>query len=185
MELSPIQPLVNGGLIILTAAILAVIGQRFRVPSILTYLLAGILLGPLLAWVKIDASLALISELGIALLLFLVGIELSFAKIKDLSRVAILLGGLQIPLTAASGFILASLVGFDWLDAIFLGATVTFSSTVVVMKLLDEKGATNRLYARVAIALFLAQDIVIILALTAMSGIDASKISLILKMLLR
>jgi Kef-type K+ transport system membrane component KefB len=174
MELSPIQPLVNGGLIILTAAILAVIGQRFRVPSILTYLLAGILLGPLLAWVKIDASLALISELGIALLLFLVGIELSFAKIKDLSRVAILLGSLQIPLTAASGFILASLVGFDWLDAIFLGATVTFSSTVVVMKLLDEKGATNRLYARVAIALFLAQDIVIILALTAMSGIDAS-----------
>ena len=56
----------------------------------------------------------------------------------------------------------------------FLGATVTFSSTVVVMKLLDEKGATNRLYARVAIALFLAQDIVIILALTAMGGLDAS-----------
>lgn len=168
------QPFINGGLIILTAATLAVIGQRFRVPSILSYLLAGILLGPLLAWVKIDASLTLISELGIALLLFLVGIELSFAKIKDLSRVAILLGGLQIPLTAVCGFLLASLLGFNWVDAIFLGATVTFSSTVVVMKLLDEKGATDRLYARVAIALFLAQDIVIILALTAMSGLDAS-----------
>lgn len=174
MDLAPMQPLINSGLIILTAALLAVIGQRLRVPSILSYLLAGILLGPLLEWVKIDASLRLISELGIALLLFLVGIELSFAKIKDLSRVALLLGGLQIPLTAAFGYLLACLVGFDWLNAVFLGATVTFSSTVVVMKLLDEKGATNRLYARVAIALFLAQDIVIILALTAMTGFDAS-----------
>jgi Kef-type K+ transport system membrane component KefB len=174
MDIAPMQPLINGGLIILTAAILAVIGHRFRVPSILSYLLAGILLGPLLSWVKIDSSLTLISELGIALLLFLVGIELSFAKIKDLSRVALFLGGLQIPLTAACGYLLACLVGFDWINALFLGATVTFSSTVVVMKLLDEKGATNCLYARVAIALFLAQDIVIILILTAMGGLDAS-----------
>ena len=71
MDIAPMQPLINGGLIILTAAILAVIGHRFRVPSILSYLLAGILLGPLLSWVKIDSSLTLISELGIALLYFL------------------------------------------------------------------------------------------------------------------
>ena len=106
----------NGGLIILTAAILAVIGQRFRVPSILSYLLAGILLGPLLDWVKIDTSLTLISELGIALLLFLVGIELSFEKIKDLSRVSFLLVGLQIPLTAVYGYLLDSLEGFDLMN---------------------------------------------------------------------
>ena len=61
------------------------------------------------------------------------------------------------------------------IEAIFLGGTVTFSSTVVVIKLLDQKGVMNRLYARISVALFLAQDIVVIGALTVLTGFGGSE----------
>ena len=175
MEAPDLQLLLHLGLIIITAAAFALLGKLIRMPSIVGYILAGMVLGPWLNLVQLDQSLALISELGIALLLFLVGIELSLQKIKDLGRVAFVLGGLQVLLTAAGGFAVALLMDFSIAEAIFLGATVTFSSTVVVIKLLDQKGATNRLYARIAIALFLAQDIVVIVGLTILSGLGSGE----------
>lgn len=117
----------------------------------------------------------LISELGIALLLFLVGLELSLQKIKDLGRVALMLGGLQVLLTSISGFFISVWMGFGVMEAIFLAATVTFSSTVVVIKLLDQKRATGRLFGRIAISLFLAQDMVVIVGLTILSGFGAGE----------
>lgn len=101
--------------------------------------------------------------------------ELSFAKVKDLGRVALILGGIQVLLTAAGGMLVAHFMGFGPMEALFLGGTVTFSSTVVVIKLLDQKGAMNRLYARISIALFLAQDIVVIAALTVLTGFGGSE----------
>ncbi|MFT4901545.1 MAG: Kef-type K+ transport system membrane component KefB [Lentimonas sp.] len=167
--------LLNLGFIVITAAVFALLGKLIRMPSIVGYILAGMVLGPWLNLVELDHSLALISELGIALLLFLVGIELSLQKIKDLGRVAFVLGGLQVLLTAIGGYSVALLMDFTPVEALFLGATVTFSSTVVVIKLLDQKGATNRLYARIAIALFLAQDIVVIIGLTILSGLGSGE----------
>ncbi|MFO8027706.1 MAG: cation:proton antiporter [Opitutales bacterium] len=163
--------LLDLGFIVIGAAAFAFLGKLVRMPSIVAYILAGIVLGPVLGLVAIDHSLELISELGIALLLFLVGLELSLQKIKDLGGVGLTLGGLQMCLTAAGGFAVASLLGFAPVAATFLAATVTFSSTVVVIKLLDQKGVTNRLYARISIALFLAQDIVVVVALTILSGL--------------
>jgi Kef-type K+ transport system membrane component KefB len=142
-------------------------------PSIVAYIIAGIVLGPGLGIVQLDHSLELISELGIALLLFLVGLELSLQKIKDLGRVAIILGGLQVPMTAAGAYVISTLMGFSVMECVFLAATVTFSSTVVVIKLLDQKGATSRLFGRIAISLFLAQDIVVIIGLTILSGLGS------------
>ncbi len=166
-----IHLLLNLGFIVITAAGFAFLGKLIKMPSIVGYILAGMVLGPGFHLVELDHSLELISELGIALLLFLVGIELSLQKIKDLGSVGMILGGLQVLLTALAGFTMATLIGFNPAEAIFIGATVTFSSTVVVIKLLDQKGVTNRLYARIAIALFLAQDIVVIVGLTILSGL--------------
>lgn len=167
--------LLNLGFIVTTAAVFAFLGKLIRMPSIVGYILAGMLLGPFLHVVELDHSLELISELGIALLLFLVGVELSLQKIKDLGSVALMLGGLQVLFTALGGFAVATALGFSPIESVFLGATVTFSSTVVVIKLLDQKGATDRLYARIAIALFLAQDIVVIIALTILSGLSGGE----------
>lgn len=165
----------NLGFIVITAALFAFLGKLIRMPSIVAYIVAGIVLGPALHLVEIDHSLELITELGIALLLFLVGLELSLDKIKNLGKVAIILGGAQVAITATGGFLLAAYLRFGLFEAIFLACTVTFSSTVVVIKLLDQKGAMDRLYARLSIALFLAQDIVVIILLTVLSGIGGGE----------
>ncbi|MDQ8194384.1 cation:proton antiporter [Coraliomargarita sp. SDUM461004] len=167
--------LLNLGFIVITAAVFAFLGKLVKMPSIVAYILAGMVLGPGLGIVQLDHSLELISELGIALLLFLVGLELSLQKIKDLGRVALILGGLQVVFTASGGFLISLLMGFGLMEAVFLAATVTFSSTVVVIKLLDQKGATGRLFGRIAISLFLAQDIVVIIGLTILSGLGSGE----------
>ena len=164
--------LLDLGYIILAAAFFAFLGKKIHMPSLVGYLLAGLLLGPGLNLVEIGHSLELIAEMGIALLLFLVGIELSLGKIKDLGRAAALLSFFQVSLTASCGFLVAQLLGFEWLPSLFIAATVTFSSTVVVIKLLDQKGHMHRRYARLSVGLFLGQDIVVILALTILSGLE-------------
>ena len=173
MHASELTLLLNLGFIVITAAGFAFLGKLVKMPSIVAYIIAGIVLGPGLGIVQLDHSLELISELGIALLLFLVGLELSLQKIKDLGRVAIILGGLQVPMTAAGAYVISTLMGFSVVECVFLAATVTFSSTVVVIKLLDQKGATSRLFGRIAISLFLAQDIVVIIGLTILSGLGS------------
>ena len=173
MHASELTLLLNIGFIVITAAGFAFLGKLVKMPSIVAYIIAGIVLGPGLGIVHLDHSLELISELGIALLLFLVGLELSLQKIKDLGRAAIILGGLQVSMTAAGAYVISTLMGFSVMECVFLAATVTFSSTVVVIKLLDQKGATSRLFGRIAISLFLAQDIVVIIGLTILSGLGS------------
>lgn len=172
---SDLQLLTDLGFIVIVAAVFAFAGKLVRMPTIVCYILAGIVLGPTFHLVELDHSLELISELGIALLLFLVGLELSLEKIKDLGRVALILGSSQVLLTATSGYLLAQFMGFGTLESLFLGAAVTFSSTVVVIKLLDQKGVMQQLYARISIALFLAQDIIVIAALTLLSSFDGAE----------
>ena len=167
--------LLDLGFIVVTAALFAFLGKLIKMPSIVAYILAGMALGPVFGVVELDHSLELISELGIALLLFLVGLELSLQKIKDLGRVAFILGGLQVLLTSVGGFGIATLMGFGLIESVFLAATVTFSSTVVVIKLFDQKGVTRRLFGRIAISLFLAQDIVVIIGLTILSGLGSGE----------
>ena len=175
MEPNDFTLLLDLGFIVITAATFALLGKFIKMPSIVAYITAGIFLGPYLRIVELSHSLELISELGIGLLLFLVGIELNFNKIKNLGQAALILGGLQILLTSISGFLLAKFMGFEPMAALFLATTVTFSSTVVVIKLLDQKGATSQLFGRIAISLFLAQDIVIILAMTLLSGLRTNQ----------
>lgn len=175
MQATELTLLLDLGLIVVTAAVFAFLGKLVKMPSIVAYITAGIVLGPCFRIVELNHSLELISELGIALLLFLVGLELSLQKIKDLGRVALILGSLQVLFTSLAGFFISRLIGFAPLEAVFLAATVTFSSTVVVIKLLDQKGATGRLFGRITISLLLAQDIVIIIALTLLSGIGSGQ----------
>jgi Kef-type K+ transport system membrane component KefB len=174
MHVTELTLLLNLGFIVITAAVFAFLGKLVKMPSIVAYIIAGMALGPGLGIVQLDHSLELISELGIALLLFLVGLELSLQKIKDLGRVAMILGGLQVPMTAVGAYAISTLMGFGKMECVFLAATVTFSSTVVVIKLLDQKGATSRLFGRIAISLFLAQDIVVIIGLTILSGLGSA-----------
>ena len=166
------------GIIAVCAAILVAVGRIVRMPAIVVYLLCGILLGPVLGWVKLGEGLGLVSETGIALLLFLVGLELSVSKVRDVGKVALMGGFLQVILTAALGFGLSMWLGFGLVEATFLAMALTFSSTVVVVKLLDEKGEIESLYGRIAVGVLLVQDLVVIALLTFLAGMSGGNVGL-------
>lgn len=161
------------GIIISAAAFFALVGRVARIPTIVLYIFAGLMLGPLTGLVEVTTELEQISELGIALLLFLVGLELSFDRIRDVGKVAVGAGLGQVAFTALGGFILCWLLGFSVMEAVFLAIALTFSSTVVVVKLLDQKGDLNTLYGRIAVGIFLVQDLVVIVVLTFLTGLGA------------
>ena len=161
------------GVIIGTAALIALLAARLRVPSIIAYIAAGLVLGPLTALLRATDSVALIAETGIVLLLFLVGLELSLEKIRDVGRVAIVAGLGQVVFTAAGGFLLTLLLGFEVVPALVIAVALTFSSTVVVVKVLTQKGELDTLYGRIAVGIFLVQDLVVIIALTLLPGLAA------------
>lgn len=160
------------GIIAVSAAILVALGRAVRMPAIVVYLLCGVLLGPVLGWVEMGEGLGLVSETGITLLLFLVGLELSVSKVRDVGKVALLGGFLQVAVTVAIGFALSMGLGFGLIEAVFLAMALTFSSTVVVVKLLDEKGEIESLYGRIAVGVLLVQDLVVIVLLTFLAGIS-------------
>lgn len=168
----PVESFIDDlGIIVVGAAIVAFLARRIGMPSIVAYLLAGLFLGPLTGLVEMSESLGLLSEIGIALLLFLVGLELSLDKIRDVGRVAVVAGIGQVVFTALGGLVLCYLLGFPLLESVFLSVALTFSSTVVVVKLLDEKGELDHLYGRIAVGIFLVQDLVAIVILTFLAGI--------------
>ena len=159
------------GVILVSAAGLALLARLARIPTIIAYIVTGLVLGPVTGLVEVSEPLELTSELGIALLLFLVGLELSFDKVKGVGKVALAAGLGQVAFTAAGGFALALVMGFSALDAIFLATALTFSSTVVVVKLLGEKRELDSLYGRIAVGIFLVQDLVAIVFLTVLAGL--------------
>ncbi len=163
------------GWIVVGALVVVLVAERLKVPSIVAYILAGLLLGPALGLVEMTHAVDLIAEFGIALLLFVVGLELSLDKIKDVGKVAVAAGIGQVVFTASGGFVLAWGLGFETIEAIFLAVALTFSSTVVVVKLLDQKGDLDSVYGRIAVGIFLVQDLVVVAALTVLAGMAGAE----------
>lgn len=159
------------GIILIAGTIFALLFRRLMVPTIVTYLIAGLFLGPITGVVEVTHTLEVISEFGVALLLFLVGLELSLDKIRDVGPVAVAAGLGQVVFTAAGGFVIAWALGFTVMESIFLAVALTFSSTVVVVKLLEEKKDLDSLYGRIAVGIFLVQDLVVIVVLTFLAGL--------------
>ena len=158
------------GLILVASAVFVLLTRRVRAPTIVAYILAGLVLGPATRLLGAAEPIELIAEIGIVLLLFLVGLELSLDKVRDVGRTAVIAGIGQIVLTTAGGFGIAVLLRFDAVAALFIGLALTFSSTVVVVKLLGQKDELDTLYGRIAVGIFLVQDVVVIMALTFLAG---------------
>jgi Kef-type K+ transport system membrane component KefB len=160
------------GFILLTAAIAVVLLRAIRVPTIVAYMAAGLVLGPVAGVLTVTESVHLIAEVGIALLLFLVGLELSLDKIRGVGRVALIVGGIQMAATAFAGWLVATLFGLPLGTALVIALSVTFSSTVVVVKLLGEKRDLGAMYGRISVGILLVQDIAVAIALTLFAGLQ-------------
>jgi len=158
-----------------TAAVIVPLVRRSGISPVLGYLGAGALLGPLalggfvkkmpaLYWFTItDAgSVAGIAQLGIVFLLFMVGLELSYQRLATMRRLVLGLGGLQVLVTSALIAALAVWAGLDTTGAIVLGASVSLSSTAIVLELLSNQGRLSGSVGRASFAVLLAQDIAVI-----------------------
>ena len=156
--------------------ILVVLGVSFitrilKQPLIIGYIIAGIIVGPIFLNLLRDSELIrAFSEIGIALLLFIVGLHLSPKVIKDFGKVSLVTGLGQIIFTSLIGFAIAIFLGFSWIASIYIAIALTFSSTIIIMKLLSDKDALEKLYGKISIGFLLVQDIVAIIILIAVSS---------------
>lgn len=162
-------------LALILAGAIAVIVSFFKQPSILAYILTGLILGPLgLSKLSEGDSLKGLSEIGVTLLLFMVGLELDVTELKKIGKTASIAGVLQILVTTLLGFTIAKFLGFDSLKSIYLGLALTFSSTIIVVKLLSEKKDLQSLYGKLAVGIFVIQDIVAIFILVFLQGLNST-----------
>jgi Kef-type K+ transport system membrane component KefB len=155
------------GSIIILATLFAWFSRFFKQPLIPAYILAGILLGPIgFGIVQDEEIIKALSEMGIVFLLFIVGLEVDLNKLKTVGWVSSLGGIIQVLLTFVMGFLISKLIGFSDLVSIYAGLIFAFSSTMVVIKLLSDKGRINTLHGRIIIGILIIQDIFAIVALT-------------------
>src|SRR3989338_4619358 len=128
------------GIIIVIATVIAALARLFRQPLIPSYILTGIILGPFGLRLVTDIELIkTLSEIGIAFLLFVVGLEIDFKRLKNVGHIATLGALTRSVILFTIGFIAAALMGFLTLDATYLALMIAFSSTTVVIKVLSDK----------------------------------------------
>ncbi len=170
------QPLfLDVSVIIITATIFGIVARWLKQPVILAYVIAGFILGPAVSGYLVEPEfINNLSSFGIALLLFLVGLELDLRKISHIGRVSLALGFGQVVFTAALGFLIVRLFGYSLIPSAYIAIALTFSSTIIVVKLLSEQNALESLYGRIALGMLLVQDLLAIVALILLSGFSQS-----------
>ncbi|MBS3149392.1 cation:proton antiporter [Candidatus Woesearchaeota archaeon] len=164
--------LLNISIILLVATVIAVLAKLLKQPSILAYIITGIILGPL--FLKITGpseTIKLFSEIGIAFLLFIVGLSLNFSTLKKTGKTSIIMGVFQIIITTIFGFLLSKALGFSNITSIYISLAITFSSTIIIIKLLSDKNEIDTLYGKILVGLLLVQDFVAIISLIFITSI--------------
>jgi len=151
-------------IIVVAALIGALIAQRIRQPLILGYILAGIVVGPYTGGVTVGDihEIELLAEIGVALLLFALGLEFSLSELKSVRNIALFGTPVQILLTIGFGFFLGKYLGLSTGHALWLGALISLSSTMVTLKTLMSRGLVGTLSSRVMIGMLIVQDLAVI-----------------------
>lgn len=160
--------------ILAIAAVLGALGQKLRQPLIIMFLAAGILAGPAgLGIIASHGSIELLAHIGIALLLFIVGLSLDIHLIRSIGPVALATGLGQIVFTSAFGLLIALAMGMDLLGAVYVAVALTFSSTIIIVKLLSDKNELDSLHGQIAVGFLIVQDIAAIIALVVLTTLGA------------
>jgi Kef-type K+ transport system, predicted NAD-binding component len=148
---------------IMAALIGGAVAHRLRVPIIIGYISAGVLLGVLNPVLQIDsATVHIVSEFGVALMMFVVGMELSLRDLlRSGGRLAVA-GGIQIALSIVLGYLLMALLGWAWFPALVGGCVVAMSSTVVMIRLYERQGDVGSTASVLAMGIAITQDLAVI-----------------------
>ncbi|HZG04305.1 MAG TPA: cation:proton antiporter family protein [Streptomyces sp.] len=161
----------------LVAAVLALsaavglLAVHLRQPLIVAFIGVGILVGPAgTGWVEASGTVELLARLGIAVLLFLVGLRLDLHLVRTTGPVALATGLGQVLFTSAIGYLIVLALGLDAVAGLYVAVALTFSSTIIIVKLLSDKREMEQLHGRVAVGYLIVQDIVVVLVMIALTA---------------
>lgn len=165
-------------IVLVAAAVLGFLGSKLKQPVIIAYIAVGILAGPHAFQVITEPTqLELLASIGICILLFIVGLKLDLHMIRTMGPVALAAGFGQLLFTGAGGFALALALGLEVMPAVYVSIALTFSSTIIVVKLLSDKREIDALHGRIAIGVLIVQDIAVVLTMIALSAYGAGAAS--------
>lgn len=158
-------------LIIVIGAAMALLMRLINQPLIIGHILTGIIVGPAVFHVaKSPDTLALFSDLGIALLLFIIGLGLNPRVIKEVGKTASFVGGSQVAVVTLLGFLTSKFFGLGTRASLFVGFSLAISSTIIILKLISDKKEQGRLYGKIAVSVSLVQDIIAIVLVVITSA---------------
>jgi Kef-type K+ transport system membrane component KefB len=158
--------------LLVLAAIMGFIGILLRQPLIVSFIAVGLISGPsALDIVHSKDQIKLLSELGIAVLLFLVGIKLDVKLIKSIGGVSVLTGLGQVAFTSLLGYYIGLAIGLDNITSLYVAISLTFSSTIIIVKLLSDKREIESLHGQIALGFLIVQDLVVVVAMIILATI--------------
>lgn len=163
-------------LLLLLAATVGAIAVRLRQPLIVAFILVGMLAGPsVFGWVQAHGEIDLLAQLGITILLFVVGLKLDLHLVRNLGPVALATGLGQLAFTIFFGYLLARGLGISHITALYVAIALTFSSTIIIVKLLSDKREIDSLHGRISMGFLIVQDIAVVIAMVMMSAYGAGE----------
>jgi len=165
-------------LIVVAGLVGGIVARALGLPLLVGYVAAGVAVGPHTAGPTVTnvQDVELLAEIGVALLLFALGLEVSFRDLRAVQRIALIGGPIQLVVTAAFGTWLGqSVAGMPWNDALWFGAMISLSSTMVVLKTLAATGTMSTLASRVMIGLLVVQDLAVVPILIVLPQLDATE----------
>ncbi|NMC75021.1 MAG: cation:proton antiporter [Geobacteraceae bacterium] len=159
-------------LLLLASAGAGFLALRLRQPLLIGYIAVGIIAGPsVLGWVTAQDQIDLLAQIGVTVLLFVVGLKLDLHSVRHIGPVALATGLGQLAFTIILGFLILLALGRDPLTALYVAVALTFSSTIIIVKLLSDKKELDSLHGRIAVGFLIVQDIAVVLAMMVMSAL--------------
>lgn len=172
-ELVSNHPFLEFAALLFLAALFGIAARLLRQPLIVAFIALGIIAGPAaFNLIVSDDEIHLLADIGIAILLFVVGLKLDLKLIRTTGTVALFTGMGQVIFTSLIGFLLAVALGFGSLPALYIAVALTFSSTIIIVKLLSDKKEIDSLHGQIAIGFLIVQDIVVVLVMIVLSAIN-------------
>lgn len=161
------------GLALVVAAAASMAVFKLRQPLIIGYIIAGVIIGPsVFGFASSSEIFEVMSEIGVAFLLFTVGLSLNIRKVKEVGGIALASGIGQVVFTTVIGYAIGILVGLDQLSAFYLALAFSFSSTIIIVKLLTDQDDLDRLYGKIAVGFLIVQDIIAMVVLLVLGALE-------------
>ncbi len=165
--------IIDIALLITVATVFAYFARFLRQPFIVAYVLAGIIIGPLgFGLITNIEEMNVLAEIGIAFLLFAIGLEIDFRKLRSVGAAATIGGTIQMGLTFVLGFVFSLMFNFSFIVSIYIGLLVSFSSTMIVAKILVDKRQINTLHGRIMLGILILQDLIVIAVLPILADME-------------